>query len=55
MKTTRTGVLIAALLGVAAGVFLVKAMRRPRLEPPVPAAPPAGGEREGEFELFIGS
>jgi hypothetical protein len=51
---TRRFLLVALLAGTAA--FLIVAMRRRRESPgPVPYARPEGGEREGEFELFIGS
>jgi hypothetical protein len=51
---TRRFLLVALLAGMAA--FLIVAMRRRRESPgPVPYARPEGGEREGEFELFIGS
>jgi hypothetical protein len=46
--------LIALLAGTAA--FLFAALRKRRESPgPAPYARPEGGEREGEFELFIGS
>jgi hypothetical protein len=51
---TRRFLLVALLAGTAA--FLFVAMRKRRESPgPVPYARPEGGEREGEFELFIGS
>ncbi|HZW35759.1 MAG: hypothetical protein ACM319_06620 [Deltaproteobacteria bacterium] len=46
--------LIALLAGTAAFFFF--ALRRSRESAdPVPYARPEGGERQGEFELFIGS
>lgn len=51
---TRRFLLVALLAGTAA--FLFVAVSRMRESPiPVPYARPEGGEREGEFELFIGS
>jgi len=51
---TRRLLLVALLAGTAA--FLLVAVRRRRESPgPAPYARPEGGEREGEFELFIGS
>ncbi|HSL92372.1 MAG TPA: hypothetical protein VK863_06965 [Candidatus Limnocylindrales bacterium] len=51
---TRRFLLVALLAGTAA--FLFVAVSRRRESPiPVPYARPEGGEREGEFELFIGS
>ncbi len=53
MKTRRF-LLIALLAGTAA--FLFVTLWRQRESPgPAPYARPEGGEREGEFELFIGS
>lgn len=51
---TRRFLLVALIAGTAA--FLLVSLRRRRVSPgPVPYARPEGGEREGEFELFIGS
>ncbi len=47
---------LAALLGAGAVTFLFAILLRHRQTiPHVPFTPPEGGEREGEFELFIGS
>ncbi len=47
---------LAALLGAGAVTFLFAVLlRRRQIIPHVPFTPPEGGEREGEFELFIGS
>ena len=47
---------IAALLGAGTVTFLFAVLlRRRQIIPHVPFTPPEGGEREGEFELFIGS
>jgi hypothetical protein len=51
---TRRFLLVALLAGTAA--FLFVALRRHREIPgPVPYTRPEGGERQGDFELFIGS
>ena len=47
---------LAALLAAGTATFLFAILRkRPERIPPVPYGRPEGGEREGEFELFIGS
>jgi hypothetical protein len=47
---------LVALLAAGTATLLFAALRRHREIPgPVPYARPEGGEREGEFELFIGS
>lgn len=51
---TRRFLLVALLAGFAA-LFFVALRRRRDTVGPVPYARPEGGEREGEFELFIGS
>jgi len=44
------------MLAAGTAAFLLTIMRRRREIPaPVPYDRPEGGEREGEFELFIGS
>ncbi len=54
MKKSRY--LLAALLGAGTVTFLLAILlRRRQIIPHVPFTPPEGGEREGEFELFIGS
>lgn len=47
--------LLAALLAGSAAFFFVALCRRRDTAGPIPYARPEGGEREGEFELFIGS
>jgi hypothetical protein len=46
---------LAALLAAGAATFVYALLRRKRAQPAVPYARPQGGEREGDFELFIGS
>ena len=46
---------LAALLTAGAATFLIALLRRKEGLEPVLYARPRGGEREGEFELFIGS
>lgn len=47
---------LAALLGAGTVTFLLAVLLgRRRIVTPFPYPPPEGGEREGEFELFIGS
>jgi hypothetical protein len=47
---------LAALLGAGVVTFLFAVLRgRRQITTHVPPIPPEGGEREGEFELFIGS
>ena len=53
LKTRRF--LLVALLAGSAAFFFVALRRRRDTAGPVPYARPEGGEREGEFELFIGS
>ena len=51
----RSSYLFTALVVAGALTFLFSLARRERILSPVPYLAPAGGEREGEFELFIGS
>lgn len=47
---------LSALLGAGTVAFLLTVLlKRRRIVTPFPYPPPKGGEREGEFELFIGS
>ncbi|UCD47351.1 MAG: hypothetical protein JSV28_00505 [Deltaproteobacteria bacterium] len=55
MKLHRSSYLLTALVVAGALTFLVSLARRKRILSPLPYSGPAGGEREGEFELFIGS
>lgn len=49
-------VFLTALLAAATATFVYALLRRRQSSPPEPPyARPKGGEREGEFELFIGS
>ena len=48
--------LLIAMLTAGTATFLFALLRRRDLPPPAPPYDrPEGGEREGEFELFIGS
>jgi len=48
--------LLAALLGAGMVTFLFAVLHgRRQITTHFPPIPPEGGEREGEFELFIGS
>jgi hypothetical protein len=54
LKTRRF--FLVTMLAAGTAAFLIAIMRRRRETPaPVPYDRPEGGEREGEFELFIGS
>ncbi|MBP2676740.1 MAG: hypothetical protein H6Q84_3580 [Deltaproteobacteria bacterium] len=47
--------LLIAMLAAGAATFLVAVLKRRQPATVLPYARPKGGEREGEFELFIGS
>ncbi len=47
--------MLLAMLTAGAATFLFAILRRREVAPAIPYARPQGGEREGEFELFIGS
>jgi len=47
--------MIIAMLTAGAATFLLALLRRREFAPAIPYSRPEGGEREGEFELFIGS
>jgi hypothetical protein len=47
--------MLLAMLTAGAATFLFAVLRRRDGAPPVLYARPRGGEREGDFELFIGS
>lgn len=49
------GFLLVALLAGTAAFFFFALRRSREGAEPVPYARPEGGERQGEFELFIGS
>ncbi len=44
-----------AMLTAGAATFLFAVLRRREVAPAILYARPRGGDREGEFELFIGS
>ncbi|MDD5761254.1 MAG: hypothetical protein PHP88_01925 [bacterium] len=47
--------MLIALMTAGAATFLFALLRRREPAPATPYDRPKGGEREGEFELFIGS
>ena len=47
--------MLIAMLTAGTATFLLAILRRREAVPVPPYHLPAGGEREGEFELFIGS
>jgi len=47
--------MLLAMLTAGAATFLFAVLRRREIAPPPVYTRPEGGEREGEFELFIGS
>ena len=47
--------LLIAMLAAGTATFLIAMLRRRDQAPVPPYQRPEGGEREGEFELFIGS
>lgn len=47
--------MLIAMLAAGTATFLYAVLRRRETEITVPYARPEGGEREGEFELYIGS
>ncbi|PWB67696.1 MAG: hypothetical protein C3F14_01405 [Deltaproteobacteria bacterium] len=51
----KSGFLLVALLAGTAAFFFFALLRSRESIDPVPYARPEGGERQGEFELFIGS
>ncbi len=57
VKTPAFNFMLGALLGAAAALFALALMGRNRAIRAVssPSVPPKGGEREGDFELFVGS
>ncbi len=55
MKTHRCGFVLAALLAAGVVSLLLSVVKRDRPALSTFYSRPAGGEREGEFELFIGS
>lgn len=56
MTRSARGFVLGAVVGAAAAALLLAWLRRAqRLRPLAAYTRPRGGEREGEFELFIGS
>lgn len=55
MKLSSSSVFLAALVAVGAITFFIAAARRERVAAPFPYSLAVGGEKEGEFDLFIGS
>lgn len=55
MKTVRNSCFFAVLVVAGALTFLLSVVMRERTATPILYSRPEGGEREGEFELFIGS
>jgi hypothetical protein len=51
----RHWMLIAMMTAAGTATFLLAFLRRLEAAPATPYDRPEGGEREGEFELFIGS
>jgi hypothetical protein len=48
-------IMLIAMLAAGTATFLFAVLRRREQAPAPPYRRPEGGEREGEFELFIGS
>lgn len=55
MKLYRSTVFLAAFLAAGALTFFLSVVLKERTEALLPYSRPEGGEREGDFELFIGS
>ncbi|GAB4369327.1 MAG: hypothetical protein Kow00128_15480 [Deltaproteobacteria bacterium] len=55
MRLRTCDLCLAALLAAGAATFLFALFRRKAGLEPLLYARPRGGERDGEFELFIGS
>jgi len=51
----KTELLLIAMLAAGAATFFFALLKRREAATVSPYARPKGGEREGEFELFIGS
>jgi hypothetical protein len=47
--------MLIAMMTAGTATFLLACLRRREAAPAIPYDRPAGGEREGGFELFIGS
>lgn len=55
MKSYRSSFFLAAFLAAGVLTFFLSVALRDRPQALLPYSIPAGGEREGDFELFIGS
>ena len=55
MKSYRSSFLLAAFMAAGALTFFLSMVLREKTVSLHPYSHPSGGEREGEFELFIGS
>lgn len=55
MRSHCNNLFLATLVAAGALTFLFAMAKQRRIAMPPPYSHPEGGEREGEFELFIGS
>jgi hypothetical protein len=55
VKLDRNSFFLGAMVAAGAFTFFLALVRREKISVPPPYSRPEGGEREGEFELFIGS
>ena len=55
VKSYRSTVFLAAFLAAGALTFFLSVVLKERTGALLPYSRPEGGEREGDFELFIGS
>jgi hypothetical protein len=55
VKVHRNGIVLAILMATGTFTFLLALARRERRAGSFPYSRPRDGDREGEFELFIGS
>jgi len=55
VKLHRSSFFLAAFVAAGALTFFLSVVLRDRTDGALPYSRPAGGEREGDFELFIGS
>lgn len=55
VKQHRSSFFLAAFVAAGALTFFLSLVLRERAESHHPYSRPAGGERDGDFELFIGS
>ncbi len=54
-EVKKNHLMLIAMLAAGTATFLIALLRRRELASPTPYDRPRGGEREGDFELFIGS